>query len=161
MFVSYIYKLALNLAELKIKKNIRMKNLKFIIVIIFVNVSFGQIPKGTIQYKYYEYCSENLSKLERSEVYPFFPTEDSFVGPFIYDQVKAIQSVSDFEVIVIKSINSGMEQSYDYQGIVVHQIKLLDIPSFLLPGLFNKLNLEKLTKKLVDLTRNNYSNCRL
>ena len=53
-----------------------MKNLKFIIAIIFVNVSFGQIPKGTIQYKYYEYCNENLSKLERSEVYPFFPTEE-------------------------------------------------------------------------------------
>ena len=85
---------------------------------------------------------------------PFFPSEDSFVGPFIYDQVKAIQNVSDYEIIVIKSTNSGIEQSYDYQGIIVHHIKLRDIPSFLLPGLFNKLNLEKLTKKLVDLTQN-------
>lgn len=53
-----------------------MKNLKFIIVLIFVNVSFGQIPKGTIQYKYYEYCNENLSKLELSEGFPFFSTEE-------------------------------------------------------------------------------------
>lgn len=53
-----------------------MKNLKFVIALIFVNISFGQIPKGTIQHKYYEYCNENLSKLERSEIYPFFPTEE-------------------------------------------------------------------------------------
>jgi hypothetical protein len=53
-----------------------MRNLKFIIVIIFVNISFGQIPKGTIQYEYYDYCNENLNKLERISVYPNFPTEE-------------------------------------------------------------------------------------
>jgi hypothetical protein len=53
-----------------------MKNLIFIVIISFANLSFGQIPKGTIQYKYYDYCSENLSKLDRSEVYPLFPTEE-------------------------------------------------------------------------------------
>jgi hypothetical protein len=58
---------------------------------------------------------------------PFFPTEKNFSGPFIYDQVKAIQKESDFEVIVIKSIRSGKEESYDYNGVQVHQIKLLDV----------------------------------
>ena len=53
-----------------------MKNLIFIVIINFANLSFGQIPKGTIQYKYYDFCNENLSKLERSEVYPFFSTEE-------------------------------------------------------------------------------------
>lgn len=52
-----------------------MKNLKFSIIIIFTNISFGQIPKETIQYKYYDYCNENLSKLERPEGYPLFSTE--------------------------------------------------------------------------------------
>lgn len=52
-----------------------MKNLIFIVIINFANLSFGQIPKGTIQYKYYDYCNENLSKLE-PEVYPFFQTEE-------------------------------------------------------------------------------------
>ena len=86
---------------------------------------------------------------------PFFPSEENFTGPFVYDQVKAIQNGSDYEVIVIKSINSGLEQSYDYHGVQVHQMKLLDIPSFLLPGLFSKINNDKLIKKLIELTHNN------
>jgi hypothetical protein len=54
-----------------------MKILKIIIVFMFVNISFGQIPpKGTIQYEYYNYCNGNLSKLERSKVYPLYPTEE-------------------------------------------------------------------------------------
>lgn len=53
-----------------------MKNLMIIFMLNFANLSFGQIPKGTIQNKYYDYCNENLTKLERSEVYPFFPTEE-------------------------------------------------------------------------------------
>jgi hypothetical protein len=54
-----------------------MKSLKIIVVFMFVNISFGQIPpKGTIQYEYYNYCNENLSKLVRSKVYPLYPTEE-------------------------------------------------------------------------------------
>jgi hypothetical protein len=54
-----------------------MKILKIIIVFMLVNISFGQIPpKGTIQYEYYNYCNGNLSKLERSKVYPLYPTEE-------------------------------------------------------------------------------------
>lgn len=89
---------------------------------------------------------------------PFFPSEENFTGPFVYDQVKAIQDESDFEVIVIKTTNSGSDQSYDYHGVRVHQIKLLDIPSFLLPGLFSKINIGKLTKKLIELTHNRLDN---
>jgi glycosyltransferase involved in cell wall biosynthesis len=85
---------------------------------------------------------------------PFFPSEENFTGPFVYDQVKAIQDESDFDVIVIKTTNSGSNQSYNYNGIQVHQIKLLDIPSFLLPGLFSKVNVAKLTRKLIELTSN-------
>ena len=44
---------------------------------MFVNISFGQIPpKGTIQYEYYNYYIGNLSRLERSKVYPLYPTEE-------------------------------------------------------------------------------------
>ena len=35
---------------------------------------------------------------------PFFPTKECFVGPFIYDQVKAIAKESKYEVSVIKII---------------------------------------------------------
>jgi glycosyltransferase involved in cell wall biosynthesis len=85
---------------------------------------------------------------------PFFPSEENFSGPFIYDQAKAIQNGSNFDVIVIKSINSGFEQSYNYHGVKVHEMKLIDLPSFLFPGLFSKINIIKLTKKLVKLTNN-------
>ena len=85
---------------------------------------------------------------------PFFPSEENFAGSFIYDQVKAIQNVSDYEVIVIKPFNSGTEQSYTYQEISVHQIKLLDLPSFFLPGLFNKINYQKIVNRLIELTDN-------
>ena len=44
---------------------------------MFVNISFGQIPpKGTVQYKYYDYCNGNLSKLEQIKIYPLYPTEE-------------------------------------------------------------------------------------
>ncbi len=53
-----------------------MKNIIFIITISLAHFSFGQIPKGTIQYEYYDYCHGNLSKLEQSKVYPNFPVNE-------------------------------------------------------------------------------------
>lgn len=76
MWFCHIYKLEVSLPEPKKEEISEMKNLLFIVIINFATLSFGQIPKGTIQYKYYDYCNENLSKLERSKVYPFFPTEE-------------------------------------------------------------------------------------
>lgn len=75
VFVTYI-SLRVNLSEPKKEEISEMKNLIFIVIINFTTLSFGQIPKGTIQYKYYDYCNKNLSKLERSKVYPLFPTEE-------------------------------------------------------------------------------------
>jgi len=44
---------------------------------MFITISFGQIPpKETIQYEYYSYYNENLSKLERPKAYPLYPTEE-------------------------------------------------------------------------------------
>ncbi|SHG63774.1 hypothetical protein SAMN05444372_10851 [Flavobacterium micromati] len=53
-----------------------MKSIIFIITIILTHLSFGQIPKGRVQDKYYEYCHQNLSKLVQSEVYPYFATNE-------------------------------------------------------------------------------------
>jgi len=91
---------------------------------------------------------------------PFFPSEEDFTGPFIYDQVKALQNGSDYEVIVIKSTKSVTEQSYEYNGIRVHQIKIVDVPSFFLPGLFHKINTAKILKKLIELTKNRLDSIR-
>ncbi|MES2545762.1 MAG: hypothetical protein V4548_12820 [Bacteroidota bacterium] len=53
-----------------------MKRFKIIIVLMFSNISFGQIPKGTLQYKYYEYCNENLTELGKISEFPLFKTNE-------------------------------------------------------------------------------------
>ncbi|MCV9926606.1 hypothetical protein OIU83_03035 [Flavobacterium sp. LS1R49] len=54
-----------------------MKIFKIIVILFLFNICHGQIPpKGTIQYKYYNYCNENLSETERLKTYPFYPTEE-------------------------------------------------------------------------------------
>lgn len=89
---------------------------------------------------------------------PFFPSEQNFAGSYIYDQVKAIQRLSPFEVIVLTTGSWTKASSYVYQGITVHQVKLLDLPSFVLPGLFNALNVKKILNRLRELTDNHLEN---
>ncbi|TDG37713.1 glycosyltransferase family 4 protein [Pedobacter changchengzhani] len=89
---------------------------------------------------------------------PFFPSPTNFTGSYIYDQVKAIQKERDFEVIVITPANGLKEESYQYQGVAVHQIKLLDLPSFILPGLFTGINYNRLLSKLKIFTHNQLQN---
>jgi glycosyltransferase involved in cell wall biosynthesis len=83
---------------------------------------------------------------------PFFPTSESFVGPFIYDQAKAIAKESDYDVSVIKVVYSGDTAVYVYQGIHIHPIQLADLPSFLFPGLFLKKNKNQVLNKLKEIT---------
>jgi len=83
------------------------------------------------------------------EITPFFPTEESFRGPYVFDQVKAIARNSDYEVIVIKLISFYDKVSvkeYEYQGVKVYNFKVLDFPSSILPGLFHDINNYRLKK---------------
>ena len=78
------------------------------------------------------------------ELTPFFPTEESFRGPYIYDQVKAIERNSDYEVVVVKTVSAfsnEKDESYEYQGVKVYNFKVIDLPSSVLPGLFHAINL--------------------
>lgn len=53
--------------------------------------------------------------------YTFFSTPDSFRGPFIYDQVKAIQKTGKYEVIVFRPTSLRDKRvSYEYEGIKVY-----------------------------------------
>ena len=85
---------------------------------------------------------------------PFFPTAESFVGPFIYDQAKAIAIESEYEVSVLKLVYSGDTNPYVYQGVKVHPVHLTDLPSFLFPGLFLKKNINTVIKLLNQVTNN-------
>ncbi|AFV98000.1 hypothetical protein B649_08440 [Candidatus Sulfuricurvum sp. RIFRC-1] len=85
---------------------------------------------------------------------PFFPTEESFRGPYIFDQVKAITRNSDYDVIVIKLMSFYDKNSvvnYEYQGVKVYNFKVLDFPSSVLPGLFQAINLYRL-KEFIQKT---------
>lgn len=74
-------------------------------------------------------------------VTPFFPTHDSFRGPFIYDQVKALMRVRDYEVVVFKPTSlSDKRRYYEYDGIKVYLFPMLQSPSYLFNGSLNGLN---------------------
>ena len=90
------------------------------------------------------------------EITPFFPTEKSFRGPYIYDQVKAIERNSNYDVIVIKTVSvfSKEPTTYTYNGVKVYNFKVIDFPSAILPGLFHTVNLhrfERFLKKIVGI----------
>jgi len=80
---------------------------------------------------------------------PFFPTKESFRGPFIYDQAKAIKDLGDYEVVVFKpKIWYSTAEDYIFEGIKVYQFKTYDLPSYIFPGLFDFLSNYSLKKKL-------------
>lgn len=74
------------------------------------------------------------------EITPFFPTPDSFRGPFIYDQVKAIIDTDRFDkVVVFRPCNvNNVVKDYVYEGIEVHYFPVKILPAnFLFHCLIN------------------------
>lgn len=73
---------------------------------------------------------------------PFFPTESSFRGPFIYDQVEAIKRTRIFEeVIVFKPTKfTDRRESYTYKDTTVYLFPTINSPSLLFQGVFNSVN---------------------
>lgn len=76
------------------------------------------------------------------EITPFFPTKDSFRGPYVYDQVKALHRTGKFSKIVVLRPGSifNKEKSYEYNGIRVHYFPWVESPSYLLNGIFDSIN---------------------
>jgi glycosyltransferase involved in cell wall biosynthesis len=83
---------------------------------------------------------------------PFFPTPNNFSGPFIYDQVKAIQETRQFEVKVFKPTSwYSKEEDYEFEGIKVFRFKTYELPSNILPGLFDFLSIWSFKRKLKSM----------
>lgn len=76
------------------------------------------------------------------EITPFFPTEDSFRGAYIYDQVQALQRTGRFEEVYILRPASifGRKLYYEYGGVRVFHFPCLESPSYLLNGIFDSIN---------------------
>lgn len=72
---------------------------------------------------------------------PLFPNDISHVGSYVYDQVKTIIDLSDYDVKIIKvSSFFSSEEDYNFKGIEVKIFRVLDFPFFVFPGLFNWIN---------------------
>ena len=85
-------------------------------------------------------------------VTPFFPNQDSFRGPFVLDQVKAIERSGKYSVVVFKPCGLlRKEQSYVYDGITVHHVPSFFTPSYLFNGFGGSLNGRNLLKQLREL----------
>jgi len=74
-----------------------------------------------------------------------FPSKGNFRGPFIFDQVKAIRNLSQYEVVIVKIY--GLESNpldYLYDEFKVISFRIVGFPSNILPDLFSKLNATRL-----------------
>lgn len=82
---------------------------------------------------------------------PFFPTPSSFRGPYVLDQVKAIERNSDYKVVVLRGRSLWHSHQPDYQmdGIDVYWYTNYSLPSNLLPNrLTDRLNANSIMRTL-------------
>ena len=72
---------------------------------------------------------------------PFFPSKNSFVGSYIFDQINEIRYQSDFNIKVIKVVSAfSVEKDYKFEGFEIMIFRVMDLPWFISPGIFNELN---------------------
>jgi glycosyltransferase involved in cell wall biosynthesis len=74
-------------------------------------------------------------------VTPFFPSYESFVGSYVFDQINEIRNQSDFNIKVIKVVSTfSVERDYIFKDFSVKIFKTIDFPFFIFPGFFNFIN---------------------
>ena len=81
---------------------------------------------------------------------PFFPSFESFRGSYLLDQAKAIQSNSNYKLLVI-ILSPFLEKSqgdYIMEGVHCKTFRVIDFPSFIFPSFFDKINLIRFSKFL-------------
>lgn len=85
-------------------------------------------------------------------VTPFFPTAESFRGPYVYDQVRALEREGRYRVVVLKpTIWLQKEEDYKYGGVNVYRFTTFDLPTNAWPGWGDALSccsLDKCLKRL-------------
>jgi glycosyltransferase involved in cell wall biosynthesis len=80
---------------------------------------------------------------------PFFPSKNSFVGSYIFDQVNELRNQTNFNIEIVKAISIfSSEQDYKFKGFSVHVFKTIDFPYFIFPGVLNQINKKRFFKLL-------------
>lgn len=97
-------------------------------------------------------------------VTPFFPTPSAWQGAYVLDQVKAIQRNSEYEVVVFRTVPLGSkEYTYEVDGVTVHAIAPLLMPSYILngatEGIVGRMFVRTLRKLGIDPMRVAYVHC--
>ena len=80
---------------------------------------------------------------------PFFPSNESFVGSYVYDQIAEIKNQSNFSIEIVKVVSYfSSESDYEFNGFKVNIFKTFDFPYFIYPGLFNSCNKRRFSRFL-------------
>ena len=78
---------------------------------------------------------------------PLFPTDKNHVGSYVYDQAKTISDLNKYDVKVIKITSVfTSEKDYTFKGVDVKIFKVLDLPFFIFPGIFNLINTSRIKR---------------
>jgi len=87
---------------------------------------------------------------------PFFPSKNSFIGSYIFDQINEIRNQSDFNIKVVKVVSAfSVEKDYKFEGFEIMIFKVMDLPFFIFPGIFNGLNTNRFKSFLKNKKINN------
>lgn len=80
---------------------------------------------------------------------PFFPSEASFRGPYIYDQVKALMKDGRYQVVVMMPHQFYKKESdYDYDGVHIYRFASYCLPTNVYPGVGDCLSLNSFNKAI-------------
>ena len=86
-------------------------------------------------------------------VTPFFPEPNSFRGPYVLDQVKSLQRVSEYRVVVIKPYPFWKKSDeYEIDGVQVYRCPCWNLPSNIWQNKFSDyLSVNSLKGKLKEI----------
>ena len=88
-------------------------------------------------------------------VTPFFPSNSNFVGNYILDQLIELRNKTKFKFKIVKVVSIfSNEKDYVYKDFEISIFKVLDLPFFIFPGIFNFLN-KKRFKNFLELKKIN------
>ena len=80
-------------------------------------------------------------------VTPYFPSEASHTGSYVYDQAKTINNTEEYNVLIIKVVSFfSKERDYTFKEFDVMVFKVFDLPFFIFPGIFNWFNSIRIRK---------------
>lgn len=83
---------------------------------------------------------------------PFFPTVESFRGPYVYDQVRALECDGRYHVVVLKPTSwLHREENYEYGGVKVYRFTTFDLPTNAWSGWGDSLSYRSFNKCLKRL----------